>query len=94
MFTNRSREGLTARLAEVEAEIFTHPLSSERVTRAHALIEAMGDAETAVVDARLAEQGLPSLGELGRLQLRHTASWSRLHREKRKAQRLLDKLDR
>jgi len=43
-----------------------------------------GDA--AEVDRRLADDGLPSTAELGKIQLTRTWNWWRLHRRKRKVQ--------
>ncbi|KZC94060.1 MULTISPECIES: hypothetical protein [Clavibacter] len=78
-------------LAAVDAAIAAHPLSSERVTRANAIIEASDRDDKAAVEARLAEEGLPGLAELGKIQVRHSVSWWRLHRRRRK---ILARLDR
>ncbi len=78
-------------LAAVDAAIAAHPLSSERVTRANAIIEAADGDDKAGVEARLAEERLPDLAELGRIQVRHSVSWWRLHRRRR---RILARLDR
>ncbi|WP_316298904.1 hypothetical protein [Clavibacter michiganensis] len=78
-------------LAAVDAAIAAHPLSSERVTRANAIIEASDGDDKAGVEARLAEERLPDLAELGRIQVRHSISWWRLHRRRR---RILARLDR
>jgi hypothetical protein len=73
-----------ADLAAADAAIAAHPLSSEPVARAHAIIESSDRDDRAAVDARLAEEGLPGLAELGRIQVRHSLSWWRLHRRRRK----------
>lgn len=75
---------LKARLAEVEREIAAHPLASEAVTRAHAIIDSDGKGDPAELQRQLAAHGLPSPEELGRIQLAGTASWWSLHRQKRK----------
>ncbi len=78
-------------LAAVDAAIAAHPLSSERVTRANAISAASDGDDKAGVEARLAEERLPDLAELGRIQVRHSVSWWRLHRRRR---RILARLDR
>ena len=80
-----------AELAAVDDAIATHPLSSDRVTRANAIIEASDRDDKAAVEARLAEEGLPGLAELGKIQVRHSVSWWRQHRRRRK---ILARLDR
>ncbi|OUE28292.1 hypothetical protein [Clavibacter michiganensis] len=80
-----------AGLAAVDAAIAAHPLSSDRVRRAHAVVEAGDRDDRAAVDRQLAEAGLPGLAELGRIQVRHSLSWWRLHRRRR---RILARLDR
>ncbi|WP_308726758.1 hypothetical protein [Clavibacter sp. VKM Ac-2542] len=61
------------------------------MTRADAIIEASDRDDKAAVEARLAEEGLPGLAELGKIQVRHSVSWWRLHRRRR---RILARLDR
>ncbi|MBD5380304.1 hypothetical protein ACR8AL_00470 [Clavibacter sepedonicus] len=80
-----------AGLVAVDAAIAAHPLSSDRVTRAHAIIETSDRDDRASVEARLADADLPGLAELGRIQVRHSLSWWRLHRRRR---RILARLDR
>lgn len=76
-------EQRAARLAKVEAEIAAHPLSSTPVTDAFAVIEKHGKENSVEITAELQERELPSLDELGRIQLKSTFSWWNLHRKKR-----------
>lgn len=75
---------LHEQLAQVEASIAAHPLASERVQRANAIISAHDAADKQEVERQLAEAGLPDLAELGRIQVSGTMSWWRLHRKKTK----------
>ncbi|RJF41597.1 hypothetical protein D4740_08620 [Actinomyces sp. 2119] len=65
----------------MDAKIAAHPLGSERVCEAHRLIEEYGH-DRGRVSSGLAQRGLPSLRELGSLQVRHTLSWWWLHRRR------------
>lgn len=92
MFRQESSDELEAKLQRIEAEIAAHPLASERVERAHAIVEAGDREDKEAIDRALADQGLPSLEELGKIQLQGTASWWRLHRDKKKLEAKLHKL--
>jgi len=85
-------EELSRRIAEVDAQIAAHPLSSEPVTQAHAVIEAHGSTDDSdAISRELASRGLPSLVELGRIQARSSFSWWRLHRKRRALLRRADR---
>lgn len=89
MFGRRSMPELEAQLHDVEQRIASHPLSSERVVEAHKLVEEHRGKDQGELSRELSERGLPSLKELGQIQLRNTASWWRLHYAKnRLSQRL------
>lgn len=92
MFGRHDLASLQKRLEAVNAQIAEHPLASETVRRAHAIVEARGNADEAELQARLTDEGLPSLEELGKIQLRNTSSWWALHREKRNLERKIRKL--
>jgi len=92
MMNRKSGAELQAKLESVDAAIATHQLSSEPVTRAHAIIEAIGKDNKALLERELAEQRLPDLEELGRIQLRGTASLWKLHRERNKVVKKIEKL--
>jgi hypothetical protein len=91
MFRRDSLDGLNAKLETVDAEIAAHPLSSTAVKEAHAIIEAKGEKDTAAVERELAERNLPSLEDLGRIQVKTTASWWRLYRDRKKLVHKIEK---
>lgn len=91
MARRETQEELTAQLQELDAEIAAHPLASEKVRAAHAVIDELGADDKEAVAERLAEMGLPGLEGLGRIQAKHTVSWWKLHRRRLK---LLAKFDR
>lgn len=78
-----AREQMVARMDRVQARIDCHPLSSSRVRSAFEAIERHGKENAGDIGVELAERGLPSLDELGRLQIRHMFSWWNLNRRKR-----------
>jgi hypothetical protein len=82
MINRKSDAQLQAELESVDAAIATHELASEPATRAHAIIEAIGKDNKELLERELAEQELPDLEELGRIQLRGSASWWKLHRDR------------
>ncbi|PHP52852.1 hypothetical protein BW737_006820 [Actinomyces ruminis] len=66
----------------MDAQIASHPLGSDRVRAAHRIIEECNRDEDSA-SRELERMGLPSLQELGLLQVRHTLSWWRLHRKRK-----------
>ncbi len=89
----RTPPTLRAELADVEALIAAHPLASPRIRAAHDVVERGRTAGAAEIDRRLADDGLPSTEELGRLQVAGTWSWWRLHRKKRTLERRIGRAD-
>ena len=92
MFQKESREDLEARLRALDEEISAHPLASEPVKQAHQIVERHNENDKDAIAKDLAEHGLPSLDKLGKIQLEHTGSWWRLHRNRNKIVKKLDKL--
>ncbi|ALJ21067.1 hypothetical protein [Microbacterium sp. No. 7] len=92
MFGRKSLDALNAQRQQIDARIEAHPLSAEEVRQAHAIIEARGDKDNAAIECELSANGLPSLEELGRIQVESTASWWRLHRERAKIAKRIEKL--
>lgn len=84
-------EEIAKRLAAVDQSISAHPLASARVREAFAVIEKHGKDNRDSISRELRERNLPSLDDLGRLQLRTTFRWWNLHRNRRA---LLKKLGR
>ncbi len=80
----QSRSVLQGKLDSVNASIAAHPLSSVSVKQAHAIIEAREKSDKEGVARELAEQGLPDLPELGKIQVQSTVSWWQLHRQQNK----------
>lgn len=89
MFDRPSQEELQTRLDSVNAAIAGHPLASERVTRAHAIIEST-TSDKELLNRKLMDEGLPNLAEIGKVQLRHSLSWWKLHRARN---RIVGKLE-
>lgn len=87
----KTRKEIETELAHLDSEIAAHPLASEPVTAAHAIIEQHGEENKEIIQQRLAEQNLPSLDEVGRLTAKHTFSWWKLHRARKK---LIAKIER
>lgn len=94
MFRRRPLHELEAKLEAIDRSLAQHPLASERVKKAHLIVGNKSDSDDATVARQLAEAGLPSLEELGKIQLEHTGSWWRLHRNRRKLLRKIEKLKR
>lgn len=91
MFRRRSRSELEADLLEVERQIGDNPLASERVVAAQSVVERNEGEGKEKISSILTERGLPSLEELGRVQLRNTTRWWRLHRQKKRLTRQLER---
>ena len=92
MINHESDAKLQAKLNSVDVAIAAHPLSSESVKSAHAIIEATGKDDKELVERKLAEEGLPGLEELGKMQLRGTMSLLKLGRERNKVVKKIEKL--
>jgi hypothetical protein len=71
------------RLAEINRAIAAHPLSSDSVKAAFDVIEKHGKEQKDAIASELDERGLPSLEELGKLQVRTMFSWWKLNRSRR-----------
>ncbi|PPI41718.1 MULTISPECIES: hypothetical protein [unclassified Rathayibacter] len=92
MAKRKSLEELRRKLASANAAIAAHAFSSDEVTRAYAIIES-SEKDKKLVAKRLEEEGLPDMVELGKIQLRNTVSWWKLHRDRNKIAARLDKLE-
>ena len=91
MFHRESLEELKARLEAVDAEIPSHPLSSKQVEAAQAIVEARENKDAEEVSRELAEQNLPSLEELGKIQVQSTVGWWKLHRKRNNLTKKIDR---
>lgn len=85
------RDEIEKRLSAIDESISMHPLGSAPVREAFAVIEKHGKEHREAISQELFERDLPSLDELGKLQLTTTLGWWRLHRTRRS---LLNKLGR
>ncbi|MBT2484264.1 MULTISPECIES: hypothetical protein [unclassified Microbacterium] len=92
MFATETLEQLMARLKQVEADIAAHPLASEHVKLAQAVVDNADDKDEVEVNRQLTERGLPRLEELGKIVVQGTASWWRLHRDKKRIEKKIGKL--
>lgn len=92
MFNSKSQQELQAKLDAADAAIAAHPLSSERIKRAHAIIESTDGDDKELVEQKLADEDLPNLAEVGLIQVRNSVSWWKLHRERNKVADKLEKL--
>ena len=88
----KSLQQLQADIEEVDARIAAHPLSSAPVKAAHAIIESHGGNDKEAVSRELTEHDLPGLEELGRIQLVGSASWWRLHRDRNRLTKKIERL--
>ncbi len=84
MFKRDSLDEVQLKLEKIDAEITAHPLASGPVKEAQALIDANGGQDNDAVEVELAARDLPSLQELGKIQLAGTRSWWALHRRRKK----------
>ena len=84
---SRGVNALRAELDEVNSLISDHPLASRRVRAAYEVVEGHGSRKSAEVDRDLAAKGLPSVSELGKVQMSSTWSWWKLHRRKLKLEK-------
>lgn len=71
-------------------KIAAHPLASPPVKSAFEVIERHGKENADVISTELAERGLPSLDELGKLQVRHMFSWWNVNRQARRLEKKLE----
>ena len=89
---SRNVNALRAELDEVNSLISDHPLASRRVRAAHEVVEGHGSRKSAEVDRDLAAKGLPSVSELGKVQMASTWSWWKLHRRKTTLEKRIERL--
>jgi hypothetical protein len=92
MSARANRMERDAELASINAAISAHPFSSPPVLAASSIIEEIGKENSEQVAAALAERGLPSLAELGRIHVAGTTSWWRLHRARRAIEKKMSRL--
>lgn len=85
-------DDLRQKLAVLDAAIAAHPLASAPVTEANAVIDELKPAGQDVVARELAARGLPDLVALGRITIRDSASWWRLHRNRAKLVARIERL--
>jgi len=71
-------------LDKIETAIAAHPLASEPVLQSFEVIKRIGQENAELISEELEARGLPSLDELGKLQVRHGFSWARLHRKRKR----------
>lgn len=86
-----SRSALEAELKEVESAIADHPYNSPEAIASREIIEQYEEEGTERVEQELASRDLPGLADNGRAVATGFASFSRLHRRRKK---ILHKLDR
>src|SRR6218665_522946 len=70
-------------LDKIETAIAAHPLASEPVLQSFEAIKRHGQENAELISEELEARGLPSLDELGKLQVRHGFSWARLPRKRK-----------
>lgn len=92
MFRRQPLSELQENLSAVNDQLDAHPFASPQVKRAHEIIDNRDDKDNAAVELELEKEGLPSLEELGRIQLKHTGSWWRLNRDRNKLLKQITKL--
>lgn len=95
MFGRRkSVDTLRAELEAVDALISVHPLASRRIRAARDMVDGTKSRGTEEVDQKLADDGLPSVEELGRAHVAGFWGWWKLHRRRRKLLRELERHER
>ena len=77
----------------MEDLISTHPFASQRIRAAHDVVAGNKSRGAAAVDRELADNGLPSAVELGRVHVAGTWTWWKLHRRRRQLQRKIGGTD-
>lgn len=79
------------KISRLDSDIAKHPLASGPIAEAQSVIDAYkGQGEERIAEC-LAERGLPTLQEVGKVTLKSMISWGRLHRRRKK---LVDKRER
>ena len=82
---------LRAQLEEVDALISAHPLASQRIRAADAMVDECRSGDAAEIDEALVADGLPGVEELGRAHASGMWSWWRLHRRKMKLEKKIER---
>ncbi|WP_454117669.1 hypothetical protein [Microbacterium lacticum] len=86
-----NRSALEAELKEIDAAIADHPYNAPEVVASREIIEQFEGEGNERVEQELAARGLPGLADNGRIVATGLASYSRLHRRRKK---VLNKLER
>ena len=76
-------------LEQVDAAISAHPFAAPRTRAANDTVAENKARGAAAVDRELADNGLPSAVELGKVHLTGLWGWWKLHRRRRQLQRVL-----
>lgn len=79
-------------LQRFHAIIAENPLSSAPVNRSNEIIERIASEHVEEIAKELALKGLPSLDQLGMIQLRHGLSFALLHKQRIKTARKLQRM--
>lgn len=80
----KNLDALRAELSAIETRISGHPLASPPIRHAQDIVEHDKSKDQATIGRELAENGLPDLAELGKVQVSGSGSWWKLHRKKNK----------
>lgn len=93
-FSRKSRDELLMELGQVESQIGALPNQTDEVLRAQALIETLKAEHAPVeqIDAALAEQGLPSVADVGRAVAESLIPSAKLHHKRVRLEKQLAKL--
>jgi hypothetical protein len=94
VFCRQSPESLQRRLEAIDAAIAGHPFSSDVLVRLQSVFaESDGSGKDGQrINARLAEEGLPTMPGIWIFYARNFSSWGWLHNRRRAAVRRIERL--
>lgn len=92
MFIRKSLIELEQELLLIEIELEKNQISSKVVQQANELIESSKGRSKEFIEAELSSRGLPSLQELGLIQIQNLFPYGKLFRKKKLVEKKIEKL--
>ncbi|PDQ36312.1 MAG: hypothetical protein B5766_01775 [Candidatus Lumbricidophila eiseniae] len=86
MFSRASADELRSQLRDVEAQLEAHAYNTPEAMLTREITERYRDEGEARIEKELADRGLPSLKETGKIVARGLWSYAKLEKRKRKLQ--------
>lgn len=73
-----NRDDLNSKIAQIGAEIASHPMASEAYRASLVIIEECSFGGTTLIEQQLTEHGLPNLDAMAKVREQHALSWCQL----------------